>query len=287
MFLGNWLADVLKLSGWKRGIFVAAVAALVGAAAGAIGYFIGPYVAKIAVKLGKYIANLIRKGKIAIKKLSSKVKSSLRSLLKQTCCFVAGTQVSTPAGERAIEKITVGDSVYAANPKTGEIAIKKVSRVFKKQTCTLYHVVTSKEEIVTTDEHPFWVNGKGWVAARNLRHGDTLYSRDKGTVEIVNVFVEKLDNPVTVYNFEVEDWHTYFVGTNRILVHNECSLTKIDSKFLKKNKLDAHAIKRDYLGPKAKISQFDLYKDTESGVVFILKKGADKALRIATDIVLK
>ncbi len=27
---------------------------------------------------------------------------------------------------------------------------------------------------------------------------------------------------VKVYNFEVEDWHTYYVGRNEILVHNKC-----------------------------------------------------------------
>ena len=48
-FLGNWLADVLNLRGWKRALFVGGVSVLVGAAAGVIGYFIGPYVAKIAV----------------------------------------------------------------------------------------------------------------------------------------------------------------------------------------------------------------------------------------------
>lgn len=90
------------MSGWKRWIFVGAVAALVGAAAGAIGYFIGPYVAKIAVKLGQYVANMVRRGRIAFKKLSSSAKFSLRTLFKETCCFVAGTEISTPNGEIAI-----------------------------------------------------------------------------------------------------------------------------------------------------------------------------------------
>ena len=285
-FLGNWLADVLKLSGWKRGIFVAAVAALVGAAAGAIGYFIGPYVAKIAVKLGKYIANLVRKGKIALKKMSANVKSSLRSLFKETCCFVAGTQISTPAGEKAIEKISVGDSVYAANPETGEIGIKKVTKVFIRQAYTLYHVVTSSEEIVTTDEHPFWVNGKGWVAARSLRQGDTLCLQSKETVEIIDVFVETMDSPVTVYNFEVAGWHTYFVGTNKILVHNKCSLTKIKDNYLKQKGFDAHAIKKEFVG-KNNISKYDMYYDKDSGLIFLLRKGAKAAEAIATGYFIK
>ena len=34
---------------------------------------------------------------------------------------------------------------------------------------------------------------------------------------------EHLSEPVTVYNFAVEDYHTYFVGENDVLVHNMCA----------------------------------------------------------------
>ena len=34
---------------------------------------------------------------------------------------------------------------------------------------------------------------------------------------------ELLEAPVLVYNFEVEDFHTYFVGECGVLVHNECT----------------------------------------------------------------
>ena len=286
VFLGNWLADTLKLSGWKRKVFVGGVAALVGATAGAIGYFIGPYVAKIAVKLGRYVAKLIQKGKLAIKKMSSKVKSSVRSLFEKTCCFVSGTQVSTPYGDKFIEEIAVGDYVYSANTETGEIGTKKVLNIFINKTYVLYHVITSEEEIIATEEHPFWVDKKGWIAACNLVTGDILCSQNGKKIEIIKVFVEYLQNPIEVYNFEVEDWHTYFVGEDNILVHNKCSLTKINDKYLSKKKIDPHALKRDYLGKKADISLFDLYKDKETGVVFILRKGAEETLRIATHIVL-
>jgi hypothetical protein len=285
-FLGNWLADILKLSGWKRWVFVGGVSVLVGATAAAIGYFIGPYVAKIAVKFGQYIANLIRKGKIAFKKLSSNVKSSMRTLFKETCCFVAGTKVSTPSGEKTIEEIAIGDSVYAANPENGEIGIKRVLNVFEKQTDTLYHVIVDRE-IVTTDEHPFWVKGKGWVAACNLLSGDSLCLQDGKTAEITKVFVEQLDNSVTVYNFEVEDWHNYFVGSNKILVHNKCSLTKISDSYLKRNGLNAHTIKYEVLGNKAKISQYNLFYDKATGAIFILANGAKESAKIATGYFIK
>lgn len=33
---------------------------------------------------------------------------------------------------------------------------------------------------------------------------------------------EILESPIKVYNFEVEEFHTYFVGENGIFVHNGC-----------------------------------------------------------------
>lgn len=77
---------------------------LVGATASAIGYFIGPYVGKVATKLGEYVAQLVRDGQMAIKNLSADVRASLRTLFKETCCFVAGTLINTPNGKIPIEK---------------------------------------------------------------------------------------------------------------------------------------------------------------------------------------
>jgi len=37
---------------------------------------------------------------------------------------------------------------------------------------------------------------------------------------VENTKVEILKEPVKVYNFQVEDFHTYYVGENGILVHN-------------------------------------------------------------------
>jgi len=48
-----------------------------------------------------------------------------------------------------------------------------------------------------------------------------LSSGQVDTIEAINV--ELLDQPITVYNFEVEDWHTYFVSVNNVLVHNMCA----------------------------------------------------------------
>ena len=76
------------------------------------------------------------------------------------------------------------------------------------------------EIIQCTETHPFQVKGKGWVDASNLAPNDIVYTKDWNTATIQSVSLLELDEPVEVFNFEVEDCHTYFVGNIGILVHN-------------------------------------------------------------------
>ena len=47
-----------------------------------------------------------------------------------------------------------------------------------------------------------------------------------GSVEAVEASESiKLSEPVQVYNFEVEDFHTYYVSEQKVLVHNTCAMT--------------------------------------------------------------
>ena len=45
---------------------------------------------------------------------------------------------------------------------------------------------------------------------------------DGSTIVVGSVSFVTLDEPITVYNFEVEDYHTYFVGMGGWLVYNVC-----------------------------------------------------------------
>lgn len=78
------------------------------------------------------------------------------------------------------------------------------------------------EEIVCTAEHPFYVVGKGFVPARELNEGDNLISSDGVQVKTDFLKIEYLQFSETTYNFEVEDFHTYYVSKNYFLTHNKC-----------------------------------------------------------------
>jgi len=147
-------------------------------------------------------------------------------------CFTAGTKVAVEGGEKNIEDIKAGDMVLAKSIDTGEVGYKRVERTFVRQTDKIVRLDLGDEVIEVTPEHPFWVvindiasinkaekNGK-WIKAGKLKEGMRLLNADGKIVNVKDKTVEQRNE--TVYNLETRDWHTYFVGNNKVLVHNIC-----------------------------------------------------------------
>ena len=92
----------------------------------------------------------------------------------------------------------------------------------------------NSEEIITTVDHPFYVKDQGFIKAGELIVGDELLDVNGNVLLVENFDVELTDKPVKVYNFQVEDFHTYFVGTSQIMVHNsDCGIQEkgyVDAK---------------------------------------------------------
>jgi hypothetical protein len=136
-------------------------------------------------------------------------------------CFVAGTLISAKDGFVPIETVKVGDLVWSENPETGEKALKHVVQTFILKTDTFINIDVDGHRIVTTPVHPFWVLQRGWIDAGNLSVGDVLTLQD-GTIKVIEALQRQpLETPATVYNFEVEDFHTYYVTDSAVLVHNK------------------------------------------------------------------
>jgi intein/homing endonuclease len=70
--------------------------------------------------------------------------------------------------------------------------------------------------IKTTSVHPFYSDGN-WIEAGDLSIGDKILHVD-GLEHTVKT-IELNDEPVTVYNFEVDGTHNYFA--EGYLVHNK------------------------------------------------------------------
>ncbi|MDF3819597.1 polymorphic toxin-type HINT domain-containing protein [Leptospira sp. 96542] len=146
-------------------------------------------------------------------------------------CFVAGTKVHTKDGLKNIEDIQIGDVVLSWNEKTGGREYKTVTELFLHEVELLYEVKTSNGTVLeTTWNHPFRVKKHGlhseafsienteWIEAKDLVSGDVALGADGRELVITDITID--ERAETVYNFEVENNHTYFVGENGVLVHN-------------------------------------------------------------------
>ncbi|MHC5215553.1 polymorphic toxin-type HINT domain-containing protein [Enterococcus sp. LJL128] len=137
-------------------------------------------------------------------------------------CFVSGTLILTEHGHKPIECIQIGEKVLARHENSNVQTYEKVVQLFVSETNKIIRITVGNEVIETTEEHPFYLPSKGWIKAKELTYNDNLIDSFENTLSITNIQSISLNRPVKVYNFEVENAHTYFVSNLNILVHNIC-----------------------------------------------------------------
>jgi len=131
-------------------------------------------------------------------------------------CLVADTPVWTETGPVAIEAIRIGDRVLSQDPNTGCLAYKPVLRTTSRAPEHLVTITAGGETIRSSGGHPFWVAGQGWTKARELKPGSYLHGAH-GTTPVEAVAQEGHE---PTYNLIVGDFHTYFVGKDLVLSHD-------------------------------------------------------------------
>jgi hypothetical protein len=161
-------------------------------------------------------------------------------------CFEGSTLVHTIDGLIEISEIGVGVPVLSRNEATGEQAYREVLKTFAHEDDRqLYRIDYVPENgdtdaVSATPEHPFWVKGVGWTQVGHLKSGDVLeicdpsgeddrlrppgnrqelaLSGGRWLATVVSVTPE--EDALPVFNLEVDEFHTYFVGTFGVWVHN-------------------------------------------------------------------
>ena len=124
-------------------------------------------------------------------------------------CFVGGTLVHTEQGLIPIQDIQMGDRVLSADPITGQQSYQAVTRVIKTENqsvlfiefdywidpeldfferrkvrkevlkkLNLSGIALPSVQFVVTPEHPFWVEGKGWITANQLTTADIVIDKE-------------------------------------------------------------------------------------------------------------
>ncbi len=142
-------------------------------------------------------------------------------------CFLAGTDVLMSDGStKDIEDVELGDEVLAANPLTGELGPREVTRLIRTEDDKHFNTLSiatedGMEELTATHEHPFWSpSEQSWIAAGDLTTGMSLLTEDGQTVIVTAN--KPFSQHARTYNLTIDDLHTYYVlaGRTPVLVHN-------------------------------------------------------------------
>ena len=140
----------------------------------------------------------------------------------------------TPAKPRYITKniedVREGETVMAMDPATGRLRPKAVLQTFVRtanhlQLVTIEDSTGQSQTLQTTDEHPFWsADRKAWIVAEDLHPDERVLGPSGELQQIRDNRREEHPEGITVYNFEVDDFHSYFVASDvenlPLLVHN-------------------------------------------------------------------
>jgi hypothetical protein len=139
-------------------------------------------------------------------------------------CFAAGTLLLTEHGWRPVELIGPGERVWSRpeGDPTGEAGWREVEGRLVR-TGRVLHLHAGGLVVRTTPEHPFWVDGAGWVEAGALLSGERIATLSGGWAEVEEVYDTGLYE--RVYNLQVAEYHTWFVGgpgVDALWAHNAC-----------------------------------------------------------------
>ena len=132
-------------------------------------------------------------------------------------CLAAGTPIWTETGPVDVELLKVGDVVLTQNQSTGELKFAPVMATSTRPPERLLQIKFQNETVRATGGHPFWVTGRGWIRARSLEPGMGLHTA-RGFALVESITEER--DPAEAFNLIVDDSHSYFVGKNLLLSHD-------------------------------------------------------------------
>jgi len=141
-------------------------------------------------------------------------------------CFLEGTMITMVDGTtKPIEQIQVGDEVMSYDDKTNKVTHNKVIQTMfhppepEHISYGVYLIINNNIKVTTNHAILADTNNRlsyDWPIADTLQVGDYLFDKDLNKIEITTI--ERVEEVVDTYNFEVENSHTYIA--ENVIVHN-------------------------------------------------------------------
>ena len=123
-------------------------------------------------------------------------------------CVPGWTMIDTENGEKRIDTIKNGDFV-----RTHKGRFKKVSKIYHRyNTGNIRRIKTKYHKLLITDNHPV-LTDKGWIHAKNVRKGDTIYWKDSPKkYKKIHFINKKITNRKYIKTIVVDEFFSRFLG---------------------------------------------------------------------------
>ncbi len=138
-------------------------------------------------------------------------------------CLVAGTEVETPNGLVAIEKLDIGDLVLAYDEQAQKVVAKPVVALIRPAPQATFEVGLADaahriENFRASANHPWLLANGQWEHTQDLKPGEHI--KTATGIDLIVTSLKATGRIEQTYNLTVADLHTYLVGANHAVVHN-------------------------------------------------------------------
>jgi hypothetical protein len=140
-------------------------------------------------------------------------------------CFAAGTMVLMSNGQmKPIEQLSAHEVVIADYARRKQAEVRELSESISSHMREIRFADSTglepEKSIQATDDHMFWVDGKGWTAASDLKENDWLQHYQGGRRRVISNIA--LHKEVKVYSLRLIDDNAFYA--DGVLVHDMCGL---------------------------------------------------------------
>jgi len=132
--------------------------------------------------------------------------------------LAAGTEVLTDRGPLPVERVTLGDRVLAMDEAKGSPSSFMVVGTGARTAPATVRLGFGAAQIVASLEHPFYVEGRGWVEAQSIAKGDRLRRLEGDAVTVDSL--ERMETPTRVHSLQVDRAAHFAATPQAVLAHN-------------------------------------------------------------------
>ena len=178
-----------------------------------LGSYVSPaFMLKLASKLARF-------GRVGLRAAADATKRELGC-----ASFAADTLVWT--GERTvpIQSLQPGEWVSSRSDVSFRDSSQVVTHAFERRVAVHHQVTTEASSFAVSEEHPFWVQGRGWTPIRDIEAGAPIATADGDTLVLEN---RRVDAALQVFNLSVANDASYFVGDEHVWAHNATCTVRV------------------------------------------------------------